>query len=86
MDPEPAEQTEMHMADLAGRPLEEQMLAPGVRLVEHGTVDAGGIGAEASLRARHGDPMTPEPAVQVSGMAVERVPLGHVSPRRSGRR
>ena len=77
VDPILAEQAEVDVADLAGRPPVEEVLAVGLDPLEHGAIDARCVGGEPSLRAR--DP-EPSPGQQLGVIAcdpVNRVALGH---------
>ena len=67
----------MDVADLAGRPPVEQVLAVGLDTFEHGPVDAIGIGGEAALRARHANGASGEQLAVIAGDAVDRVAFGH---------
>ena len=57
----------------------EEVLAVGRHLVEHPSVDEGGVG-EAALRAGHGDRTAGEPGALGARQAVQRVALGHQRP------
>lgn len=74
---EPAEQTEMNMADLAGRPPVEEVLAIGLDAFEHRPVDTGGVGGEAALRGRHVETLTHQQGSVILRDAVDGVALGH---------
>ncbi len=65
------------MADLAGRPLVEQVLAVRLDPFEHGAVDALGSGGEPSLRARHAYGSAREEPTVVPSDAMDGVALRH---------
>jgi len=75
--PELAEQTEVNMPHLPGRPPVEEVLSVGLDVVEQRAVDAGRIRGESSLRTGHRDGSTGEEFLLVAGDLVNRVAFGH---------
>ena len=72
-----AEQAEMDVADLAGRPPVEQVLAVRLDSFEHGPVDACCVGSEATLGTGHPHGASGEQLAVISGDPVDGMTLGH---------
>ncbi len=67
------------MADLAGRPSVEQVLAVRLDALEHCAIDPFGVGIEAALWTGDTDRVAGEQLGVVAGDAVDGVALGHAS-------
>ena len=77
LDAELAEEPEMDVADVAGRPLVEQVLAVPRSGLKGCTIHSRSVGAESSLWTRHPDDAPTEQPRLVPCVAVDRMSLGH---------
>jgi hypothetical protein len=76
-----AEQAEVHVADLAGRPSVEQVLAVRLDALEHCAIHPFGVGIEAALWTGDTNRVADEQFGVVAGDAVDGVALGHAQRR-----
>ena len=67
----------MHVTDLAGRPVVEEVLPRGLQAFQHRSVDPRRVGGEPALRAGHADLPADQERPVITGDAVDRVALGH---------
>jgi hypothetical protein len=77
VDPELAEQAEMHVHDVSVIPSIEEVFSPGIDLLDDMAIEQRSTVVESTLRARNGEFGTDEPTSLKSRGAVDGVSLWH---------